>query len=217
MKSEMKAHAPEEWLERYSMRLLTEEESESLEDHLMFCQWCQQKLESVESFLAVAREASRRIRQEERQFQTSSPVLSRLPRFSLTCLFGDDRPRSWFALPITAAAMACLALVLMSPLSQEADYQRVRMESFRGSQAGSVNATRPFELILNLDGLTPSPAYRVEIVNAQGAPNASSLANPQGNALTIRFKSEVIPGQYWVRVYVPGAKEPLREYSLLAN
>ena len=217
MNCEIESHAPEDLLERYSMRRLTDEESELLEDHLMFCQWCQDKLESVESFLYVAREASRRVRREDLEFQASSPIWSRFHGFSLTNLFGADHPRSWFTLPITAAAMACMALFLMVPRSQEAGYQQVRMESFRGTLAQSVNSTQPLEIILNLDGLPPSPAYRVEIVNAEGATSASSLAEPQGNSLTVRLKSKLSPGQYWMRLYVPGVNELLREFSLRSN
>ena len=217
MKTEMNSHAPEECLERYSMHRLTEEESESLEDHLMFCDWCQEKLESVESFHLVVRVASRRVRQEDLKSPARSTFWSRFPRFSVSNLFGADRPRNWFALPATAAAMACLALFIMVPQSQEVSYQQVRLESFRGSAVSSVDSTKPLELALNLDGLPQSPAYRVEIVNAAGVTYATALAEPQGRALTVRIKNKLSPGQYWVRLYIPGANELLQEFSMRSS
>ena len=217
MQLEINSHAPEEWLERYAMRQLTEVEFESLEDHLMFCHWCQDKLESVDSILFVAREASRRVRQEDLMSQARSPFWSHFPRFLLTNPFGGDRPRSWFAIPITAAAMACLALFLMVSQSQNADFQQVRLESFRGTLANSASSKHPLELILNLDGLPPTPAYRVEFVSAEGSTNISSVAEPQGNVLKVRIESKLRPGQYWVRLYIPGATEPLQEFPLRAD
>jgi methionine-rich copper-binding protein CopC len=217
MKTNIRSHAPEEWLERYSMRRLTEGEAESLEDHLMFCQWCQTKLESVESFLFVAREASRRVREESLNARTSKTFWSRLSGLSLTSIFAADSRRGWYALPATAAAMACLALFFMIPPAQDAGYQQVRLEAVRGTETNSVSSRQPLEITLNLEGLTVSPAYRVEIVSSTGTRNTESLVEAKGNSLTLRVKSKLAPGQYWVRLYVPGTQNPIREFSLRSN
>lgn len=217
MKLDMRSHAPEEWLERYSMRRLTEEESDTLEDHLIFCQCCQDKLESVESFQLVSRMACRRVRQEDLHAQTSSSIWSRLRGFSLTSLFDRNRSPSWFPLPASAAAMACLALFLLIPRSQDTGYQQVRLQAVRGELAHSVNSRQPLELVLSLDGLPPSRSYRIEIVGATGGTTASKLAEPEGNVIAVRMKSKMPPGQYWVRLYLPGTNEPLQEFSLRSH
>ncbi len=217
MNFETESHAPDEWLERYSMRRLTEEESESLEDHLMFCQWCQNKLVAIESYLFVARHASRQVRLASLNAQASPSFWSRFSQFSLLALSSGDRRQGWLALPITAAAMACLALLLVVPQSQDAGYQQVRLEAARANISGSVSSKQPLELVLNLDGLPSSKSYRVEIVNAEGASKAVATGEPQKNAVTVRVKSKLPPGQYWVRLYIPGSNDLLREFSLRSN
>ena len=214
IKIDVRSHPSEEWLERYALRGLTEEESESLEDHLMLCQRCQEDLESIESFLLVAREASRRVRQESAYSQTDSSFWSFFRRFSLTSLSIGGRPRIRFALPLAGAALTSLALFLVAPASQRVGYQQVRLEAIRGYLATSVNSRQPLDVILNLDGVPVSRAYRVEIVNAAGVTNAVAVVVPKGNTLIVRIKSKLPPGQYWVRLYIPGANDPLHEYSL---
>ena len=217
MRLDTGSHAPEEWLVRYAMRSLTEQESESLEDHLMFCQQCQDQLESVESFLLAARQASRQVRLETLESQARVSFWSRFTRFSMSSEPAGHRPRNWFALPITAAAMACLALFLIIPAAQDHNYQQVRMEAVRGTEVNAVDSRHPLEMAFSLAGLPQFPSYRIEVVSATGATSASSTVEPQGNTLTLRVKTKLPPGQYWVRIYAAGSAETLREFSLRSN
>ena len=57
-------HAQSKLLERYAMHFMSEEECEALEDHLMSCVQCQEKLEAVQRFVSVVREAFRIVRAE---------------------------------------------------------------------------------------------------------------------------------------------------------
>ena len=213
MKTEVGSHAPEELLERYAMRELTERESESLEDHLMFCRQCQDELESVESFLLAARQASRLIREEQLNAPSPLSIWSRLTRSTLFSRFEWEPLRNWFMLPASAAALAGIALFLIVPASRDFNYQQVRLEALRGSESYTVNSQKPIEIILNVAGLLPS-VYRVEVVGSNGETISTALAKSKGDALTVRLSSKLRPGLYWVRLHAPGSNETLREFPL---
>ena len=217
MQIEIGSHASEEFLESYAMRSLAVLESESLEDHLMFCPVCQDQLESVESFLLVARQASRLVRKENPSAQIRTSIWSRFAQFLLGSRYESKNSRSWLALPISAVALACLALFLIVPSSQDLAYQPVRLEAVRGAEAGLVSSKQPLEIAVSLAGLPASSAYRVEIVRSDGESIATSMVRAEGDSLTFRVKSKLRPGQYWVRLYAPGSDETLREFSLHSN
>jgi anti-sigma factor RsiW len=48
---------PEDLLERYAMRNLSDVESGPLEEHLLLCPACQQRLQDMDEFLAAAKAA----------------------------------------------------------------------------------------------------------------------------------------------------------------
>lgn len=213
MKTEIESHAPEDLLERYAMRALPELESESLEDHLMFCRKCQDELESVESFLLAARLASRLIRREPLSAEAPRSIWSRFARFAMIPRAEAKPAWRWFAMPASAAALACIAIFLIVPASLDIGYQQVRLEALRGSESYTVNSQKPIELILNVAGLLPS-VYRVEVVGSNGETISTALAKSKGDSLTVRLTSKLRPGQYWVRLHAPGSNETLREFPL---
>lgn len=46
-------HVSEELLEKYAMGKLSAQKSASLEEHLVFCEFCRTKLESLDEFVQV--------------------------------------------------------------------------------------------------------------------------------------------------------------------
>ena len=59
---EIVQHATDDTLERYSMRTLPAPEVESLEEHLLICSECRDRLESTEQYVAAMRAAAAKIR-----------------------------------------------------------------------------------------------------------------------------------------------------------
>jgi anti-sigma factor RsiW len=51
-------HISEDWLERYSMGTLPEPQSGSLEEHLLICEDCQDRLRFLDQFIAAFRAAA---------------------------------------------------------------------------------------------------------------------------------------------------------------
>ena len=217
MHLDLGAHAPEECLERYAMRSMSETEAESLEDHLMFCQQCQEALASVEAFQLVARQASRQVKRESAHTTMRESNWIRLSRFLGVSQHPGKRSPSWLAMPAAGIALAGLAIFLAMPAPRDVAYRQVRLEARRGVEAGVVRSDKPLEIQLNLTGLAETSGFRVDVVTAQGETIDRTQAEPSGDVITVRLKSKLTPGQYWVRVHASGSEETLREFSLRTN
>jgi hypothetical protein len=186
-------HMDAEDLERYSLGNTSLEESESVEEHLLTCEDCRDRLHETDDYLRAMRTSSARLRRDE------ASAGSRQWRFP-----------AWF--PALAAA-ACLLVVVFAlrfgrppgPLVS------VSLTAVRGSEAGS-SAPAGRELILHPDltGLADASSYRLEIVDQTGRPvRQGTISHAQ--------KGTRVPGLgaglYFVRLYLP-AGELLREYGL---
>jgi anti-sigma factor RsiW len=66
-------HVSEEVLERYAMGHTSNDETAMLEEHLLICNTCQYKLQSLDEYLAVTKEAARALarRPVRRSYQHS--------------------------------------------------------------------------------------------------------------------------------------------------
>jgi anti-sigma factor RsiW len=62
---ELVEHVSEDDLERYAMRTLPAPESDRLEEHLLVCQSCRDRLKATDEYVAAMRSAAAKIRQEE--------------------------------------------------------------------------------------------------------------------------------------------------------
>ena len=60
-------HPSEESLEMYSMGSLPDSKTGPLEEHLLVCQLCRERLVATDEFVAAMRAAAATIRQEERK------------------------------------------------------------------------------------------------------------------------------------------------------
>jgi anti-sigma factor RsiW len=60
---EIVQHVSEDDLERYAMRFLPAPESEQLEEHLLVCQSCRDRLEATDRYVAAMKAAAGKIRE----------------------------------------------------------------------------------------------------------------------------------------------------------
>jgi anti-sigma factor RsiW len=198
---EQDSHAPDEVLEQYSLGTLPEEEAERLEEHLLICQECRDRLEETDAFVEATRGAALALGIER------PPVKERVRR----------RLR-WLAQPVpAAAAIAALGLLcwLWWPYGRHAGAPAaVQLQTMRGPVASGARApaSRPLVLVLDVAGVPGSPAYHVEIVDGTGKVVAGAAARRSGTQIAFRT-GPLGAGRYWVRVY-GGGREVLREYGL---
>jgi hypothetical protein len=186
-------HMDAEDLERYSMGISSEEESEPLEEHLLTCDDCREHLRETDAYLVALRTTASQLRREEK--------------------FAARREWKFPAWFPALAAVACLLLVMFAFRFERSakPVVAVSLTALRSNGSGSgVPAGRELMLYPDLTGLTDSSSYRLEIVDQTGRPvRQGTLARAQHG---IRIPG-LGAGLYFVRVYLPSG-ELLREYGL---
>ncbi len=61
---DLSEHVSQDALEQYAMETLPESEIEPLEEHLLVCEPCQDRLTHIDQFIAALRAAARKIAQD---------------------------------------------------------------------------------------------------------------------------------------------------------
>jgi anti-sigma factor RsiW len=59
-------HISDEALERYAMRTLQDSACETLEEHLLVCQECQDRLQTMDRYVSAMRSAAAKLRREQK-------------------------------------------------------------------------------------------------------------------------------------------------------
>jgi hypothetical protein len=187
-------HMDAEDLERYSMGRSSLEETTIIEEHLLTCEGCQDRLRDADDYLLAMRTASEQLRRDEKAAK------GREWRFP-----------TWFP---ALAAVACgllLVVVTLRFVRSPGPVVAVSLTALRSNGAGtSAPAGRELMLHPDLTGLAENSSYRLEIVDQTGHPvRQGTLARAQ-NGIKVPGLGA---GLYFVRVYLP-AGELLREYGL---
>lgn len=183
-----------EEVENFVFHRLSEDRLKAVEEHLLVCSSCLDRVEEEEEYVAAAKDAAR---------QTPA----------------GSAPHSAFSgRGVWAAALAALLIVAVwIPLRHwrpQPEEQAVMLSALRGAPAQSKVASVDRLLALHLDtaGLTKLPAYRAELVAADGAAILQATLSANGS-LTWRLGRALPSGNYWVRLNDPSGA-PLREYPL---
>ena len=186
-------HADAEDLESYSLGASSVEETARIEEHLLICEDCRNRLRAGEDFLNSVQLAARQFRRDEKAVKGH----------------GWKIP-AW--IPVLAAACALvLAVVAIRAVRPGDPVVAVSLVALRGNNSGSIApAGRNLSLHPDLTGLAQAPAYRLEIVDQTGHPVRLAALAITHDAVTVRGLDA---GQYFVRLYLP-AGNLLREYGL---
>ncbi|HWC95735.1 MAG TPA: hypothetical protein VG456_03270 [Candidatus Sulfopaludibacter sp.] len=183
----MNRHLDEEEIESYSLQATPEEDVARLEEHLLICPECRERVEASDVFVSSMEAAASEIRRE------------------------SARPVRWFTLPRMTLALAAGILIasILFPryTSRENPPYAVSLSAMRGSASGGkAPAGRPLFLQLDLNGIASAEYLRIEIVSESGEKvwQDSYPGHPVRPLTT---------GIYFVRLYSPG-DELLREYGL---
>lgn len=200
-----RTHPTEDDWELYALGRLEEDQAARLEEHLLICAACQDRLSEIEAYVHAAREAARNLLRE--------PPSRRQWLWS--------RMQGWLGnpVPVAAFAAAVLVLALLLPrliLKPSATPQAltVWLSATRGFQTPGMArapASRPLRLAWDPTGLPPEVCCRLELVDATGRPLWSRQASPAEPVAAEGLPS----GRYWLRLYEsrPGGAL-LREFGL---
>jgi anti-sigma factor RsiW len=199
-------HIDAEELEGYSMGYsisrIPEEEASRLEEHLLICPACRQRVAENDSYTSAMRQAAAQL--------LLSPARP------------ERRPWSFPRLIPTTAALACIVLAAGAALgvalrnsNSAAPAFAVNLAATRGAgieakaPAGRTLALRP-----DLTGLAAGPFFRLEMVDRLGNRVWQGSAGAQGLSAGASFSvPRQRPGIYFVRIY-NSSGELLREYGL---
>lgn len=200
------SHASDELLERYAMSKLLEPEAAGLEEHLLVCSECRDRLEETETFLAAFRQVA----------QEPQPARRSLPNRILANLLLRQVPRlAWVP---AAAAIALLAVWIPMQREGGGSAKSVELMAYRssdGSRSAAIRSGERVEFRADLTGLPAAEAYRLEIVDLEGTVVYRSEAKPEATKLVISINDRLEAGRYWVRIYqLDQAETPLREFGI---
>jgi hypothetical protein len=204
-------HVVEEDLERYSVGTLPETEAEILEEHLLICPICQDRLAEIDEYVRAMRAAASKLRADD-----SSGRRRLLEGVSA----GVAIPRLAWA----GGGVLCLGLLLLasgfwhSPRTTSAPPVAVILQAVRGAdEFTSATAPKGSPLVLEADlsGLPPGDNFRIEVVDARGALVQRLNVKREGGRLSAQAPNGLARGRYWVRLRASHPDgELLREYSL---
>ena len=195
-------HGTDDQLEDYVFSRLPGPDLPVLEEHLMICGACRDRLDAMEAVTAGLKEA----------LGTSQPLLK--PASARVEWFARFAHR-WLRQPAFSVAMGLAALVAVIAVfpaghTSFAPVANLQLTASRGDMPSAV-PTRELDLTLS-DVPTEGGLLRVEIVNATGQPLWSGPAGTGTAGIQVSAKRQFEPGDYFVRLYSASGKL-LREYG----
>jgi len=203
MQLEPDDHIGEESLESYAMGSLSEPLAAELEEHLLICSACQDKLKEIDGYVAAMRGAAARLDREDESRKTFWTRVS--GAFTV-------RRLAW-SMALIALALAGVALRLSLKPPPLSEPFAVVLETRRGAEAQHAPAGRSLDLSLDSTGLPDFPTYQLEIVDASGAVQAQSSAKGSEGRVKTSLAKGLRSGNYFIRLYSP-SRDLLREYGL---
>jgi hypothetical protein len=203
MKESFRDHPSEEALERFLLNTLHEEETESLETHVLACESCVEQLETLETQIAATRFALRKL--EARQFRQRTAGKS-------------GGWKRWFTIPslsFAAGASAAAAGALLFSIPRD-----VTITAFRGTETAIVSEGRPLRMHLHEVRLNPG-TVAIELADHQGSVVWQGTSVVRHDQIEVTLPRITHSGAHFLRLYStlesgsPGVL--LREFSLNAQ
>jgi hypothetical protein len=192
MQIDIEHHIEETTLERYSMGSLAEEAAAEVEQHLLLCEGCQVRVTEADAYVRAMKQAMPDLPADTERSRWSFRFL--VPAFAVCAL-------------LIAAAVVRLSPSVAQPPAA------IALFAMRGADTQAHGPTRRALLLQpDLNGLLPSPSYRLDVVNASGSLvwHGVLSAQPQPPSAIVPPQSR---GVYFVRVFMPSG-QLLREYAL---
>ncbi len=201
-------HPSEDALERFLLNQSDEEELEIVETHIMACESCVTRLESLELNIAATKLAIKN-KLAEQEVRVVQPVAAK----SRTSWF------AWLTMPrlsFAGAGLAACALALTF-ISVPRD---VTLVAERGNETTAVSEYVPLHLHLQARDMDPGPVT-VEMVDQAGKQVWQTESAVKDQLIDVKAPRLTASGSYFIRVYTPTAGDAIgnliREYSIKAK
>jgi hypothetical protein len=203
-------HEFDDQLELYALDRLSETDVIPLEEHLMVCEPCREKLEHIAAFAYTMRDVLK-----EHPLPVAEPKSSLLDRISSA--WNNLAGANWKPQAALAGVFAVVVLSVgvwqmnkpsgstMLPAAAS-----LQLTAMRGDMP-SVNAAQELSLQVGDAPESGSP-FRMELVNDAGAAVWTGQPNASGHSLTATIHKPVPAGVYFARLY-DGSGKLLHEYG----
>jgi hypothetical protein len=203
MKEPSREHPNEEALERFLLNMSSEAELETVETHVLACEYCVEKLETLETQIAATRFALRTVESKlasKRSVNRSSPW------------------KAWLTLPKLSFATAGLGMAAGAILFSIP--RDVSVTAYRGSETAIVSEGRPLHMHLNAAGLAPGPVG-VELAANNGSIDWRGTSFIRHDTVDVNLPRITKSGPHFLRLYSAprDGTEPnlLREFAFEAK
>ena len=198
-------HPAEEILERFLLQNSEEEELDTVESHILACESCVTRLETLEFHLAATKLALQDMHQQE--------VAKAFARQSAPS-------RGWFTLSrlSVAGAVATLAIGIgIAPqfMTHDSPVSEVSLVASRGFETPSVPIQHQLSVHLNASYLNENKVA-VQLVDGRGSQLWKTTAAVTQDAIEVHVPRINETGAHFFRVYAPstnGEGELLREFA----
>lgn len=195
-------HGTDDQWEEYALGRLPDSDVSLLEQHLMVCAACQEKLNRIEAFALGMRDA---LASEPLGYERAAAP--RVDWFGWQSLSIFRRPA--FSMAFGFIALVVLVAVLSNGRTV-APSASLQLTAMRGEMPFT-NPAREFDLTLS-DAPRDGGPFRIEVVNAMGVSMWSGLAASTPAGVQVKLMHRLIPGDYFVRLYT-GSGNLLHEYG----
>jgi anti-sigma factor RsiW len=195
-------HGTDDQLEEYVFGRLSVSDLPALEEHLMICGACRDRLDAMEAVTAGLKEA----------LGTNPALLKPAPSWAeWFARFAQERLRQpAFFMAVGLVALVAVVAVLSNGHTKFAPAATLQLTASRGEMPSAVPAR---ELDLTLSDVPPEGGpFRVEIVNATGHAMWSGAAASSGAGIQVKAERQFGSGDYFVRLYSVSGNM-LREYG----
>jgi anti-sigma factor RsiW len=208
MTFEASPHPGQDALEQYCLDHLSEAEYDRVEEHLLFCEECQEELVRVDAFIRDMKVACAAVSRNEKRAAAHKSFFNWFNAF----------PR-----PAVGAAFAAIVLVIGVPLVRDATPAgppaAIQLATMRGPETvvmATAERHRPLQLHMSAAELPAAPSYQVQIVDRFGTQIWSGSPRSESSELIADVTTALAPGTYWVRLYASD-NHPIREFGLVVK
>ena len=207
-------HPSEEMLERYILHHSNEMELDTVETHVLACDNCIARLEDLESYVAVMREANRELQLERAQQPAKQSVA--------TIVFNWLTPQR---MALVGAAAVLAITVSIGPLYRSGDHDATpvsaSLSAWRGAEAHTLPANHPLKVHLNASDIREHQVW-AELVDGRGNEVWQSATSIARDSADVKLPALASSQNYFLRLYTaenngtrPG--DLLREFAFRTN
>jgi hypothetical protein len=207
-------HPSEEMLERYVLHHSNETELDTVETHVLACENCVARLEDLESYVSVMREANRQLQSERAQQPVKQSVR--------TTLLNWLTPQR---MVLVGAAAVLAVTVSVGPLYRSSNHDATpvsaSLSAWRGAEAHTLPANHPLNVRLNASALAEHQVW-AELVDSSGHQLWHGATPIARDSAVVKLPALAASRNYFLRLYTAedngkGPGDLLREFVFRTN